>query len=125
MDGLGKELDAEIEQRVQALAEAARQAEKTTRQAMGPDGELQKHREAVQRLSAAEGLPGAAGVVSPQIADDAESQRLHLTQLGGNGRSEPPGSDERDFHRLSAGRPFSERIDQYWMHARPSHREMG
>src|SRR5262245_43480184 len=44
--GLGA-LDARIE----ALNDSARQAEQTTQKAIGPDGELQKHREAVQHLS--------------------------------------------------------------------------
>jgi chromosome segregation ATPase len=42
----------EVEQRVQALKEAVRQAEQTTQKAIGQDGELKKHREAFQQLSA-------------------------------------------------------------------------
>ena len=45
-----KELE-EIDKRIEALKESARQAEQTTQKALGPDGELQKHREAVQHLS--------------------------------------------------------------------------
>src|SRR5439155_6520605 len=41
----------EIDKRVQTLKDAAKQAEQTTQKAIGPDGELQKHREAVQQLS--------------------------------------------------------------------------
>ena len=41
----------EVEKRIQALKDAATQAEATTKKAIGPDGELQKHREAVQHLS--------------------------------------------------------------------------
>src|SRR6185436_8952727 len=41
----------EIDRRIQALNQSARQAEQTTAKALGPDGELQKHREAVQHLS--------------------------------------------------------------------------
>ncbi|HEV8346927.1 MAG TPA: hypothetical protein VGQ16_10155 [Vicinamibacterales bacterium] len=41
----------ELDKRIQALKDAARQAEQTTQKALGPDGELQKHREAVQHLS--------------------------------------------------------------------------
>ena len=40
-----------IDKRIQALKDAARQAEQTTQNAVGPDGELRKHREAVQQLS--------------------------------------------------------------------------
>src|SRR4029453_12100844 len=47
---LGKTLE-EVDKRIQALKESARQAEQTTQKALGPDGELQKHREAVQHLS--------------------------------------------------------------------------
>src|SRR5438067_9692331 len=50
LDDRTKEL-AEVDKRIQALQEAARQAEQTTQKAIGPDGELQKHREAVQHLS--------------------------------------------------------------------------
>ncbi len=42
---------AEIDKRIAALKDSARQAEQTTQRAIGPDGELQKHREAVQHLS--------------------------------------------------------------------------
>src|SRR6266487_3237817 len=41
----------EIDARIQSLKDAAKHAEQTTQQALGPDGELQKHREAVQHLS--------------------------------------------------------------------------
>jgi len=41
----------ELDKRIQALKDSARQAEQTTQKALGPDGELQKHREAVQHLS--------------------------------------------------------------------------
>jgi len=50
LDDHSKELD-EIDKRIHALKESARQAEQTTQKALGPDGELQKHREAVQHLS--------------------------------------------------------------------------
>src|SRR6185436_17643670 len=60
IDDIGKRLEAlddrtkeleEVEKRIQALKESARQAQETTERALGPDGELQKHREAVQHLS--------------------------------------------------------------------------
>jgi chromosome segregation ATPase len=41
----------EVDKRIQALKDAAKQAEQTTQKAVGPDGELRKHREAVQQLS--------------------------------------------------------------------------
>jgi chromosome segregation ATPase len=41
----------EVDQRIQSLKDAVRQAELTTQKAIGPDGELAKHREAVQHLS--------------------------------------------------------------------------
>src|SRR5919205_3534002 len=50
LDNQSRQLD-EIDRRIEALKEAARQAEQTTQKALGPDGELQKHREAVQHLS--------------------------------------------------------------------------
>ena len=50
LDDRAKELE-KIEKRIQGLKESARQAEETTQKALGPDGELQKHREAVQHLS--------------------------------------------------------------------------
>jgi chromosome segregation ATPase len=50
LDDRTKEL-GEIDKRVQSLKESAQQAEQTTQKALGPDGELQKHREAVQHLS--------------------------------------------------------------------------
>src|SRR5262249_13866880 len=50
LDDRTKELD-EVDKRIQALKDAARQAEQTTQKAIGPDGELNKHREAVQQLS--------------------------------------------------------------------------
>ena len=50
LDDRTKELD-EVDRKIQALKDAARQAEQTTEKAIGPDGELRKHREAVQQLS--------------------------------------------------------------------------
>src|SRR5712691_7662955 len=41
----------EVDKRIQALKDAANQAEETTQKAVGPEGELRKHREAVQQLS--------------------------------------------------------------------------
>src|SRR3989304_3433195 len=50
LDDRAREMD-QIDKRIQALKDAAKQAELTTQKAIGPDGELQKHREAVQHLS--------------------------------------------------------------------------
>ena len=50
LDDRTKELE-ELDKRIQGLKDAARQAEQTTQKAIGPDGELRKHREAVQQLS--------------------------------------------------------------------------
>src|SRR6185436_1540220 len=50
LDDRAKELD-EVDRKIQSLKDAARQAEQTTQKAVGPDGELRKHREAVQQLS--------------------------------------------------------------------------
>jgi CBS domain-containing protein len=52
LDDRTKEL-SELDKRIQTLKEAAKQAEQTTQKALGPDGELQKHREAVQHLTRA------------------------------------------------------------------------
>src|SRR5258706_7868817 len=50
LDGRTRELE-DVDKRIQALKDAAKQAEQTTERAIGPDGELSKHREAVQHLS--------------------------------------------------------------------------
>src|SRR5262245_36751090 len=50
LDERTRELDT-IEDRIRALKESAHQAEQTTQMALGPDGELQKHREAMENLS--------------------------------------------------------------------------
>src|SRR6266850_1299570 len=50
LDDHARQLE-ELDKRIQGLKESARQAQQTTQKALGPDGELQKHREAVQHLS--------------------------------------------------------------------------
>ena len=50
LDDRTRELE-ELDKRIVMLKDAARQAEQTTQKAIGPDGELRKHREAVQQLS--------------------------------------------------------------------------
>ncbi len=50
LDDRAHELE-EVDKRIQALKDAAQQAEQTTEKAIGPHGELAKHREAVQHLA--------------------------------------------------------------------------
>src|SRR5580698_1010118 len=50
LDDRTKEVE-EVDKRILALKESVRQAEQASQKAIGPDGELQKHREAVQQLS--------------------------------------------------------------------------
>src|SRR5260221_5067986 len=50
LDDRTKEL-SELDIRIESLRESAQQAEQTTRQALGPDGELQRHRAALEQLS--------------------------------------------------------------------------
>ena len=49
LDDRAKELE-QIDQRIQALKDVAKQAELATEKATAPDGELQKHREAIAQL---------------------------------------------------------------------------
>ena len=51
LDGRTRDLEA-IDEHVQSLKDAAQQAEQTVQSALGADGELTKHREAVEHLSA-------------------------------------------------------------------------
>ena len=51
LDGRTRDLEA-LDEHVQSLKDAARQAEQTVQSALGADGELTKHREAVEHLSA-------------------------------------------------------------------------
>ncbi len=50
LDDRTRELE-DVDKRIAALKEAARQAEATTLKAVGPDGELAKHRDVLERLS--------------------------------------------------------------------------
>src|SRR4029450_10002536 len=70
-----KQLD-EVEKRIQALKESARQAEQTTQKALGPDGELQKHREAVQPLS-------SQALGTQATLDTLKKERATLEELRG------------------------------------------
>src|SRR5437016_7895208 len=79
LDDRSKEL-AEVDKRIQALKEAARQAEQTTQKAIGPDGELQKHREAVQHLSS-QALQTQATIDTLKKERSAlEEMRIHLRE---------------------------------------------
>src|SRR5438132_12495749 len=50
LDDRTRELDA-FDKRIDALKESTKQAELTAHKVIGPDGELQKHRQSVQQLS--------------------------------------------------------------------------
>src|SRR5207248_4877150 len=50
VDDRGRELDA-IDRRIEGVKDAARQAEQMAQKVIGPDGDLQKHRQAMQQLS--------------------------------------------------------------------------
>ena len=75
LDDRSKEM-AEVDKRIQALKEAARQAEQTTQKAIGPDGELQKHREAVQHLS-------SQALQTQATLDTLKKERTALEELRG------------------------------------------
>src|SRR4051812_45402915 len=75
LDDRTKEL-TEIEKRIQTLKDAARQAEQTTQKALGPDGELQKHREAVQHLS-------SQALGTQATLDTLKKERATLEELRG------------------------------------------
>jgi len=86
LDEIGKRLTAlddrskdlsEIDKRIQALKDAARQAEQTTQKALGPDGELQKHREAVQHLS-------SQALGTQATLDTLKKERAALEELRGH-----------------------------------------
>jgi DNA repair exonuclease SbcCD ATPase subunit len=66
----------EIDKRIQALKDAARQAEQTTQKAIGPDGELRKHREAVQQLS-------SQALETQASLDTLKKERAALEELRG------------------------------------------
>src|SRR5258705_13694092 len=66
----------EIDTRIQSLKDAAKQAEQTTQQALGPDGELQKHREAVQHLS-------SQALGTQATLDTLKKERATLEELRG------------------------------------------
>src|SRR3954454_12131585 len=73
LDDRTRELE-DIDKRIQALKESAKQAEQTTRKALGPDGELQKHREAVQHLS-------SQAIGTQATLDTLKKERATLDEL--------------------------------------------
>src|SRR2546430_3107641 len=66
----------EIDKRIQSLKDSAKQAEQTTQKALGPDGELQKHREAVQHLS-------SQALGTQATLDTLKKERSTLDELRG------------------------------------------
>src|SRR5438105_1236316 len=75
LDERTKELE-EIDKRIETLKESAKQAEQTTQKALGPDGELQKHREAVQHLS-------SQALGTQATLDTLKKERATLDELRG------------------------------------------
>lgn len=78
IDDRTKEL-SDVDARIQALKDAARQAEQTTQKAIGPDGELQKHREALQHLS-------SQALQTQASLDTLKKERSALDELRGQMR---------------------------------------
>ena len=79
LDDRGSEVE-QIDKRIQALKDAARQAELTTQKAIGPDGELQRHREAVQHLS-------SQALQTQATLDTLKKERALLEELRGQLRA--------------------------------------
>src|SRR5881227_2454353 len=75
LDERTKELE-EIDKRIESLKDSAKQAEQTTQKALGPDGELQKHREAVQHLS-------SQALGTQATLDTLKKERTALEELRG------------------------------------------
>ena len=79
LDDRRRELE-DIDKRIQSLKDTATQAEQTTQKALSPDGELQKHREAVQHLSSqALGTQAAMETLKKEQAA-LEHERLGLSR---------------------------------------------
>src|ERR1051326_2966222 len=75
LDERTRELE-EIDGRIEALKASAKEAEQTTQKALGPDGELQKHREAVQHLS-------SQALGTQATLDTLRKERATLDELRG------------------------------------------
>jgi methyl-accepting chemotaxis protein len=67
----------DVDKRIQALKDAAKGAEQTTLKALGPDGELHKHREAVQHLS-------SQALQTQAILATLKKERAALEELRGH-----------------------------------------
>ena len=75
LDDRTRDLD-EVDKRIGMLKDAASQAEQTTQKAIGQDGELQKHREAVQQLS-------SQALQTQASLDTLKKERAALEELRG------------------------------------------
>ena len=64
----------DVDKRIEALTSAAQQAELTTQKAIGPDGELRKHREAVQQVS-------SQALQTQATLDTLKKERASLEEL--------------------------------------------
>ena len=84
LDDRTQELE-EVDKRIQALKDAAARRELTTQKAIGPDGELHKHREAVQHLS-------SQALQTQAVLDTLKKERTALEELRGQLR-EPEGRE--------------------------------
>ena len=100
LDDRTKELE-EIDKRILALKDAARQAEQTTQKALGPDGELQKHREAVQHLS-------SQALQTQAILDTLKKERSAFDELRGQLRE----ADSDVRQSLGQGATLKGELDQ-------------
>jgi chromosome segregation ATPase len=67
----------DVDKRIQALKDAAKGAEQTTLKALGPDGELHKHREAVQHMS-------SQALQTQAILATLKKERAALEELRGH-----------------------------------------
>src|SRR5439155_23363995 len=79
LDGRAKELET-VEKRIQALKETVLQAERNTQKVLGSEGQLYKHREAVQQLS-------AQALQTQASLDTLKKERLAFEELRGQFRT--------------------------------------
>src|SRR5581483_1610253 len=76
IDERTRDLDA-IDRRIEALKETAKKAEQTARAVVGPEGELQKHKQAVQQLS-------SQALQTQASLDALKKERATLEELRGS-----------------------------------------
>src|SRR3990172_7119543 len=100
LDDRAREMD-QIDKRIQALKDAATKAEQTTEKAIGPDGELQKHREAVQHLS-------SQALQTQATLDTLKKERAGLEELGGHLRD----AEQEVTHTLTQAGTLKSELDQ-------------